>query len=299
MITEQQRQARRKYIGSSDIAALFGVDPWRTATDIYLSKTAELEDDGGSEAMQVGNRLESAILDYAEEQVGPLERNCWREHGILAANHDVLVIGKSEGVEAKCSSYGDWGEPGTDEVPEHVLLQCQHQALVSKLEIVHVPALLSLGGRLRFVLYRVERDEDLIGLIAERCEKFWVNHVVPRVPPDAAPSYDVVKLVKRQAEAVCQIPGDIVARWLEAQRLRREAEEAEEAEKALVLLHLGEAEIGDSSIGRVTFTSQSRSSIDTRRLKADHPEIVEKYQTFSTYRVMRFKAPKGAAKAEK
>ncbi len=38
-ITNRQRKLRQDHIGSSDMAAILGVDPWRTAYDVWLEKT--------------------------------------------------------------------------------------------------------------------------------------------------------------------------------------------------------------------------------------------------------------------
>ena len=37
-ITPEQREARRKYIGSSDSASIMGACPWSDAYDVYVSK---------------------------------------------------------------------------------------------------------------------------------------------------------------------------------------------------------------------------------------------------------------------
>lgn len=41
-ITQKQREFRRSHIGSSDIAAILGKDPYKTAYDVWLDKTGQL-----------------------------------------------------------------------------------------------------------------------------------------------------------------------------------------------------------------------------------------------------------------
>ena len=43
-ITEKQRLARMKKLGSSDAPAILGVSPWKTATDVYWEKEVEQKD---------------------------------------------------------------------------------------------------------------------------------------------------------------------------------------------------------------------------------------------------------------
>lgn len=300
MITAEQRQQRTQFIGSSDVAAICGKDPWRSAMDVYLSKTETL-DDQTSDAMASGNRLESAVLNWAEERIGcPLVRDVFRiaRDGLFAANHDALVIDSRDGVEAKTvnimhfnSAVADeWGEEGTDEVPDHVVLQCQQQMYVSDLALVHVPAL--IGGRGWF-MYRVERNDRLIKAIRERGETFWCDHVQKRVPPpDSMPSLDVARSIRRTPDRITQLPIGPVQAWLDACAKSKAAEQEAESAKALVLALMGDAEAADTPAGRLTFLEQSKRGVDAKRLKAERPDVYDAYETCTSFRVLRHKKPK-------
>ena len=65
---------RRKYIGSSDVAAILGISPWRTALDVYLDKTQppveEKLDPGRARAMTRGKRMEPYVIDLLAEETG-------------------------------------------------------------------------------------------------------------------------------------------------------------------------------------------------------------------------------------
>ena len=55
-----------------------------------------------------------------------------------------------------------------------------------------------------------------------------------------------------------------------------------------MVAQLGTAEAGDYGFEHIfTYFEQSRSGIDTSRLKADHPEIVEQYKTTTKHRSLR------------
>ncbi len=182
MITEKQRQKRRNYLGSSDAAAIVGVDPYRSADDVYASKTLEMPDQELSDAARIGNYFESGVLDWFEDETGlKLIRNQFRVHKnrIMAANIDSIVKGKKELVEAKTAGMlgyfnktrrAKWGENGTDQIPEHYIVQCQHQLAVTGYEIAWVPVYL---GGIGFVLYKITRNQELIGLIEKLEVKFW------------------------------------------------------------------------------------------------------------------------------
>ncbi|HRR40229.1 MAG TPA: YqaJ viral recombinase family protein [Syntrophales bacterium] len=78
-ITETQREARRKHLGSSDVAAILGVDPFKNAYDVWLEKTGKVDSsDISSEAAEIGNALETGILNLAERRLGKILRNQYR-----------------------------------------------------------------------------------------------------------------------------------------------------------------------------------------------------------------------------
>ena len=71
--TERQQwlERRRSGIGGSDVAPILGMSKWRTAYDVWLSKTAETpEEDRTTMPMLLGNVLEPEVLRLYEQQTG-------------------------------------------------------------------------------------------------------------------------------------------------------------------------------------------------------------------------------------
>ena len=303
MITAEQRAARRLSLGSSDSPAIVGVDPWRTAGDIYWAKINELPElPSINEAIDAGNRLESVLLDLAEERYGALERDCSiisEENCILAANLDARLQRRDVGIEAKyvgpkAAEY--WGEPETDQVPDHVAIQCQHQMHVAGLDRVHVVAGICdpfLGLRFRF--YHVEYDADLIDAIVTACLGFWRNHVVPKIPPpNSPPSLETLKRIRREPSSVIDLGPEAVDRWNEREVAARAVKAAEQAHfdaTARVMAMLLSAEAGRLPDGRLICYAEENAGdrlIDSKAAKAAYPDLF----TPSTRRVLRLK--KGA-----
>jgi len=79
-LTDAQRRDRSSYLGATDVAALAGVDPYRTPFDVYLEKIGELDPEerqsqGDRDRRERGHRLEDVCLDwYAENEGVKLER---------------------------------------------------------------------------------------------------------------------------------------------------------------------------------------------------------------------------------
>src|SRR4051812_4359424 len=153
MITAEQRAARRHRIGSSDSAAICGIDPYKSPADVWIEKTSDTADLPNKAAIRIGNLIEPALVLWAQEELGiELTANLSLDghpSGILSANLDAANLTKRIGVEAKTTSNpAEYGEPGTDQVPDRVIVQALHQCEVAELDVVYVPVLLARFDRL-------------------------------------------------------------------------------------------------------------------------------------------------------
>jgi len=181
-------QARRRGLGASDASAVCGLSPWRTPLHVYLDKVGEwTEPDSAPKAW--GRRLEEVVAQaYAEETGRPVRapENRLEVHPNLpwlVASLDRLteVDGSVRVLECKTvrSDSGEWGVPGSDEVPPYYLVQCQHQLAVTGLEYCDLAALFG-GQELR--VYTIERDEALASRLRLILSEFWAR-VQERRPP--------------------------------------------------------------------------------------------------------------------
>jgi len=259
-INETERQTR---LHSTDVCAILGLEGARkTGREVWLEKTGRLEPWKGNKSTDAGNYLEPSVLDYAEAELGPLERNvvCVAA-GLdfpLAATLDARVIATGEPVEAKTSGitgpiYGDWGDAGSDLIPQLYLVQTSVQMLCAEAERDHVYAL--LGGR-GFLNYLVHRDEQVIEAIAERCARWWDLHIEKGVEPAITEPIpmEVLKRLRRQPSKTVALDddADLAVAELEAAKATKSAAEkmCENAQSKLLTL-LGDAEAGQLPDGRV------------------------------------------------
>lgn len=298
-ITTAQLESRRNHIGSSDMAGLLGLDPFKNAYDIWLSKTGKLEETNGNDAMYAGQMFEDGVLQYAESELGKLTRNQYRsakDRGIpLGANIDAIVVQTGMPVEAKTAGlFGPltelWGQPGTDEIPDRVIIQATVHMVCSATEVCHVAAF--LGGR-GFQMFVINRDPVIADVVTETAVNFWNNHVLADVPPDGSlPHASVIKSIRREPESMTAINTALVENWLAAKEDLKNAEAIKSDAEAAMLIALGQSEGGRCDNGVLTYLSRSRTTIDAKTLRADLPNIYEQYAKTSTYRVARFKADK-------
>ena len=280
-ITEKQRANRRKYIGSSDMAAVLGRDPYATAYDVWLHKTGKLSDEDedafftANPAALDGIRFEGGVILYAEDELGKIRRNQRRlaPEIYLAANVDGLVMESGEPVEAKTAGMrgplpAGWGDEGTGIIPKPYIIQAHCHMIVTGKQVCHVPAF--LGGK-GFRLYRVERNQDLDDIIRERAIRFWERCVLADIPPaDVAPSLDLMKRVIRVPKTVATIPIALHAAWEEAKAEFKVADKAKKSAQAMMIAAMGDADAAtfDGGPGAITYYEETKKGFTVKESKS-------------------------------
>lgn len=269
-ITEEQRKQRIHHLGSSDMAAILGVDRWKTPTDIYLEKKGRLTEEPDAMIKLAGSRFEDGVLDFAQDELGPLTRNVEREVAgtPIVAHIDAVVDASDEPVEVKTTGlfgplFERWGDDHTDQVPERVIVQCHVHMLATDRPICHVPAF--IGGR-GFVMFQVPRNEDLAEICRAAAVRFWTENVEADVPPEGvAASLNIIKRLRRTPEKVTDVDPETVRAWLDAKEAASGASKALDEAQAAVLTAMGDAEAalcGD--LGAITYFKTNRSGFTVK-----------------------------------
>lgn len=277
-------------MGSTDAAPACGLSPYKTAYQLWLEKTDQYPGQVQSAAMEWGLRLENAIAQAYTERTGfelvTTPPAVHFERPWMFASPDRVVPGHNiRLVELKTASAylaDEWGDDGTDQVPDWYLLQVQHQMEVTGIDRADVAVL--IGGQ-DFRVFHVERSQRVIGLLVEQEYRFW-QCVEEMRPPD--PDWDhastpglLAAIHGCQAHLSVELPSEAVQWASDYERLRHEGKDTEEAAAFLKarLLHLmGEAAVGYLQDGRTV----QRKLVKRRAYSVDECE----YTTFS------IKAPK-------
>ena len=177
---------RSKYLGGSDIAAVLGISPYKTAIDLWLDKITPPREDGrNARAKSRGARLEPYIVDMIQEEHGleivkRNQRYIDSEVPYFASEIDCETA--DENVEIKTVhpfKSKEWGELETDQLPLHYVAQVQWGLGITGRDRCRVFAL--IGDDLR--PYVVERDEETIVAMRERAADFWTRYVLAKLRP--------------------------------------------------------------------------------------------------------------------
>ncbi len=184
-LTAEQLQRRQQGIGGSDVAATLGLSPWKSPRELYEEKRGGVEIVEPSEPMRWGTLLEPVIRQEYAERTGrtvrvPTEPLVHPTHAFMCANPDGLT-NDDRVLEVKCArnAYG-WGEPGSDAIPQHYLLQVQHYLIVAELPVADVAVLI---GGCEYRQYEVPADPELQEMLIEGEREFW-RAVEAGTPPE-------------------------------------------------------------------------------------------------------------------
>lgn len=255
----EQLEIRRKRLSATDIGAIVGVNPYQSAADVQFSKLYELVPLEETEAMAVGNMCERPLIEWAAKEIDradrieyPLPTVIHPSEPLLCCTGDARIIAEPIGLEAKTggivrgfASREEWGDAGSDLIPEMYRCQTFTQMAVLGFEVVYVPALIAGRGR---VLYTIERDQDAIDGILEFAPRWWKKHIVDKEPltgPDGAaiyPSMETLKRIRRQPKSPREVPAHIVKAAIEAAEFYKQAEARKEQTREALLACIGDGD---------------------------------------------------------
>lgn len=273
MLTEERKKERMAGIGGSEAAASVGLSKYQQPLGLYLIKTGEVEPPNLDDVERVhfGNVLEDVVGQEYMRREGKKVRRVNRhlahkKYPWMLANIDRDVVGEKRGLEIKTAdkwAAADFGEPGTDEVPQEYLIQCNHYMAVLDYPVWDLAVL--IGGN-EYRRYEIPRDEEFIEGLIEAEHNFW-QHVLSKTPPD--PDFDHAstdklfsKIYEGNGETITL--GDDAARW---QAVREEAEKEIKVYQSVVdgakrhLQHL----VGNNSIGVLPDGREFRREIVKRK----------------------------------
>lgn len=298
---------RTKGIGGSDVAAILGVSRYSSPYTVYLEKTGQVkpqedivemldENETRFDAMGWGNRLESPVAVYFTEVTGIKTRR-WnkrihhKEYDYMNANVDRMIVGEPAGLEIKTSTaykLNDFEE----NIPIEYQCQIQHYMAVTGYDKWYFCVL--IGGN-SFRWRPVKRDNDFIdNILIPKCKEFWFDYVLARKePPVTSLDHDVIAPYgSEQTEIFLPLEiEDHVNQFLSYKKLEREVKEKINLHKAYIKKGLldGKGNFACTEKAKITYKTQERSTVDTQKLKKEHPDVYENCKKVSTSNVFNVK----------
>lgn len=290
---------RRRGIGGSDVSAIFGTSPFRTARDLYYDKLniASVEDDEGNwVAMEMGHLLEPLVAKIFERKTGYRVYQIKKmfqhpQYPWMLADVDYFVElpdGTTAILEIKTTNYNardNWWMNGKETVPVYYESQGRHYMAVTDLDRCFFCCLYG-NNEEEVIIREVKRDFEYEAEMVFLEQYFWENHVQRHVPPPYTESGALIIESARKhfgpadknAPAVA-LDLDMTAKLMQYLRLLDEKKNAEvyskeidkdiQRLKALLIAEMGTSCTAVCEQEGVNYTVIIVKKLAKRNLKAD------------------------------
>jgi len=299
---ESWLEARKLGVGGSDISAIAGVNPFKSAIDVFLEKTGRLVVQE-NQKMRWGKILEAPVAaEYAESEGVSVHRvNAILQHPkheFALVNLDRLIVKNGKGLdsgspvhehllkygngplEVKTTGWAKAWEGG--EIPDFNYTQLQWQLGITGLKWGQFAVLVSGQDFLKPAI--CEFNEKVFHNLLLITSRFWTENVLKdRAPdPDQNPATkDSMKLLYPEVnETTVSLPEDLneaIDRRKELDGAIKTAQGQKAAIDSKILSKMQNAKYGLTSRFKVTRILRTSPALQQKALKKAYPKIYAKF----------------------
>ena len=309
-------EQRKGTIGGSEIGAILGMNPYKSAVSLWGEKTGKIPPFEGNMRTTIGSYLEGCVADLFSKETGiQVQRTnfLWKNdlYPSLHASPDRMCVGRKAGLEIKTTGEFNAKRFKNCDFPMIYYAQCVQYMAVCEMNEWFLAVLVGNSALHIYQLVRdkeIERipqaeailfvDEDEINALSHAADIFLEDVKTNSMPPaDGIPCtaealnkmfphahHDTMTLYGRET-----IIEDYFRKQEEIDKLTEECDEIENKLKQ----DMQECEIGIADNAKITWKNGLHTSFDAKKCIQDHPEMA-KYQRVKEYRLFRIFKKKGA-----
>lgn len=292
---EEWLALRHKYIGGSDAAAVVGLNAFVSPYTLWAEKTGRLPGFEGNLATEVGTYLEDFVAQKFAEETGKKVRKSnfsWfnDEYPWAIANIDREIVGEDAGLEIKTTSELNLKKFKGGEFPSNYYCQCMHYMAVTGKQRWYLAVLI---GNRDFKWFTIERDEEEIKALMDAEDEFkkLVDSNIPPNADGASSTADTLSALYPNSIDDAIGIGSFEKDLDDYFRLKEQLDNIANTIDGIVnriKAHLQECERGEGERYKVSWKTQTRSTFDSKKFIADHPQMdVSKYFKTSNTRPFR------------
>ena len=251
---DQWRTARRRFIGASDAAAIWGASGYQSPYACWWSKVGPVEPDSPDIVQRVGHALEPLVAEMFTEATniegvdhGDYTILTHGEMSFIGCTPDRMTKAGSAVVELKTAHFG-----AADEWREHIPLsyqtQLQHQMIVMGVERSFIAVLINSTT---FKHHEMRLSPSFARRHVAKCKAVWEQHVLANEapPPDwsQATSRALAKRFMESRRKVVELPDEFDGLGARYDRLAKVASAVERHQNEIknrVKAAMGENELG-------------------------------------------------------
>ena len=297
---EEWLELRRNGIGGSDASVVMGKNPWRSIQQLWEDKTGKTQvQENSNEYTYWGNVMEGIIRKEFMNRTGLKVRQkhfmmFHPQFSFMFADVDGIVTdeqGEKCIFEAKTVSQYREDEWKNGKIPTEYMMQVQHYLAVCNMQKAYIAAL--IGGN-HFIYYTILRDEEMIADLVYAEKKFWEYNVKCDIRPEIDDSEATKEFLDRKYKESVKdsVPLDrsLVKVLEEYQNVSGQLKVMEKRKTGLsnqLKAALGEHEEGKFDNGQIVRWKRiEKNLLDSKRLKAEKPEIYNQYTSVNAYRTL-------------
>ena len=318
---EEWLQYRRRGIGGSDVASIFGVSPFRTCRDIYYDKlgvAVVMDDESNWVQLEMGHRLEDLVAQIFHKKTGfpvyQIKKMFYHpEYPFMLADVDYFVKlpnGKTAILEIKTTNYNakdNWFLEGEEIVPVYYDLQGRHYMAVMDLDEVYFCCLYG-NTEDEVIIRHITRDREIEEEMVFLEQYFWMDHVKKQLPPPFTEDGELIIATSRKYSGLADPDAPVVSlnlsmtaalmRYLQlreekknSEKFTKQLESEMDRLKATLIAEMGQSCTAtcdrDGQRYMITYNPVRKPMIEKDnllRLKLQHPEIYEEFVTVSESR---------------
>jgi predicted phage-related endonuclease len=285
---------RAENIGASEIAALFGCHPYRTALQLYAEKTGVARTAPASAVLERGHILEPAVAEMARR-----ERPDWRIEKAsdylsapewrLGCTPDFWVDCPRRGpgvLQCKTVAKPVYDETWADGPPLWVLLQTLQEQMLAGVAWGAVGVLITSTYTVAGALHDFARHEATEARIIAAARAFWSDLEAGRPPqPDFDRDGETIRALHPQDNgAILDLSGDnrlpeLLAQYETYAAMGRRAEKELKRVKAEIAAKLGDAAGAVLPGWRIAFPTRQRAGYEVKPTRYRELRVTRQAET--------------------
>lgn len=266
---------RRASLGASEVPAVIGIDPFKTALDVWAAKVGIKPDGRQSPQAANGNRYEPAILaEYAE-----IVRCRLARPGTLRIKAAPWISATPDAVaddvrDVQVKAVGRFmSRKWDDGPPDYVIVQVQWELMVTGLAVADVVAKFSVTDPP--AIFPVVRDDEMIADLVEICGDWWETHVVGGEMPEIVEGDSAMSVLAarfpRPTHGLLPMASEVEAlarQYDKSRELQLQAEAEQKRIGAEICARIGEAQGFEGPTARVTWKERAAHTRPACEVKA-------------------------------
>lgn len=297
MTHEEWLDIRKKSIGGSEIAAVIGMNRWKTQFAVWAEKTGRIDSSvQQSESMYWGIVMESILRQEFSKRTGYAVKEAHYifasiDNPFMTANIDGYVdLGNGEYAVLEIKTAGNYTESDwNDGCPIEYFCQVQHYLYITGMKKAFIAVL--IGGN-QFKYLEINRDEDTIQTIICCAKQFW-NLVQTDIPPAVTDKDNSIlaTLYPTAKDVTVKMPKeykDVLRQYTEAKQAIEVAKKAKEEAEAKLKVFMKDSDTAVIDGYKISWKSSDRKALSADKVKALlTPEQITECTTTTTTRTLR------------